>query len=211
MGITARRSERLQEIRSLYPDKIFTASFDVRDPVGPGYLHQLITALGGMDVFIYNAGMGQPSREFLPEAEIETTETNVLGCVRLTAAAFAYFIQKGSGQIALTTSVAALRGNSWAPAYSASKAFLRTYAEGLQIKAGRLQKKIVVTELRPGFVNTGKAGANRRFWVITPQKAAGGIFHAIEKQKRIAYIPRRWWLVAQLLKVVPFSLYRRLA
>jgi len=36
------------------------------------------------------------------------------------------------------------------------------------------------------------------------------IVDAIRKKKRVAYVTRRWWLIAQLLKIMPFGLYRRL-
>lgn len=46
------------------------------------------------------------------------------GFVEIVSYVFNYFVQNGYGQIAITSSVAAVRGNSWAPAYSASKASL---------------------------------------------------------------------------------------
>lgn len=211
VGITARRENLLKEIQLRFPSRIFTASFDVREKESRAQLTQLIAALGGMDLFIYNAGTGEAAKEFNAEAEIITTETNVGGCVLLTSAAFVYFLTKGEGQMVFTSSVAALRGSSWAPAYSASKAFLSNYAEGLNMKARRLGKKIVVTDLRPGFVNTKTNGGNKRFWVASPQKAAAQIMQAIEQKKRVAYITKRWWLIGQLLKHLPFWLYRRIA
>ena len=69
----------------------------------------------------------------------------------------------GNGQIALTSSVAAIRGNSWAPAYSSGKAFHRNFADGLNIKVKKAEKNIRVTEIRPGFVNTKPVKGNRRF------------------------------------------------
>ena len=119
-------------------------------------------------------------------------------------------MHQGQGQIAVTSSVAALRGNSRAAAYSASKAFMSIYAEGLNLKARKLKKDIVVTDIRPGFVDTKPSKNHRRFWVEPPLKAARQIIRAIEKRKRVAYISRRWWLVAQILKLLPFWVYRRL-
>jgi short-subunit dehydrogenase len=210
VGITGRRTALLQEIQSAYSDRIFTASFDVRTPNAQTNLSALITALGGMDLLVYNAGFGDASKDFNAETERLTAETNVTGGVSLVSEAFAYFLQRGGGQIAITSSVAALRGNSWAPAYSASKAFLSNYAEGLNMKAYRLKKEIVITDIRPGFVATKPAGDNKRFWVASPQKAAAQIVQAIEQKKRVAYVTRRWWLIGQVLKAIPFTLYRRL-
>jgi len=211
VAITGRRNQLLKEMQQCYPDRIRISSFDVRDKAATNYLEQLVNEMGGMDIFIYNAGFGEPSEAFQLEKEILSTEINVNGCVALVGAAFQYFIQQGQGQIVLTSSVAAIRGNSWAPAYSASKAFLSNFAEGLNIKAQRLGKKIVVTEVRPGFVNTKAAQGNRRFWVSTPQKVAVQMMRAIEREKRVAYVTRRWWFIGQLLKLIPYWLYRRMA
>lgn len=210
VGITGRRQALLEDIRSQFPQNIFTACFDVNAADNVSSMHRLIEQLGGIDVLIYNAGFGDPSTGYNTETEVATTKTNVLGCVELVGSAFTYFLQKGSGQLAITSSVAALRGNSWAPAYSASKAFASNFAEGLNIKARRLKKKIVVTDIRPGFIDTAMAKGNGRFWVASPKKAATQMVAAIEKKKRVAYITRRWWLVAQVMKWIPFWLYRRI-
>jgi short-subunit dehydrogenase len=42
-------------------------------------------------------------------------------------------VKQGCGQIAVTSSIAALRGNRWSPSYGASKAFMSNYAEALNI------------------------------------------------------------------------------
>ena len=123
---------------------------------------------------------------------------------------FNYFVAQGHGQIALTSSLSALRGNSWTPAYSASKAYMSTYAEGLAIKAYKLKKDITITDIRPGFINTKMAKGNRQFWVAPVHKAAEQIAKAIEKKKRVVYITRRWWLIAQIMKWLPYSIYKRI-
>lgn len=162
-----------------------------------------------MDLFIYNAGFGEPSKALDVNTEVATTLTNVAGFVEMAGLAFNYFLEKGKGQIAIMSSVAALRGNSWAPAYSASKAFVSNYAEGLNIKAKRLKKDIVVTDIRPGFVDTKMAKGHGRFWVASVAKAVRQMMVAIERKKRIAYVTKRWRLVAFVLKALPYALYRR--
>jgi short-subunit dehydrogenase len=173
-------------------------------------IQQLINELGGLDILIYNTGYGDVSKELNFEIENTTTRTNVNGFVEIVSYAFNYFVQQGYGQIAITSSVASVRGNSWAPAYSASKSFMSNYAEGLNIKAKRLKKDIVITDLRPGFINTKMAKGNKQFWVVPKEKAAAQIINGIERKKRVVYISRRWWLVAQIMKMLPYSIYRRI-
>lgn len=209
VAVTGRRSELLEELKNQYPANIITGCFDVTDAGNQKQIASLIQQLGGLDLFIYNTGFGDPSLNLDGNTENLTTRTNVNGFVETVSYVFNYFVEQGNGQIALTSSIAALRGNGWAPAYSASKAFMSIYAEGLAIKALRLHKNISVTDIRPGFIDTKMAKGNRRFWVASPEKAARQIIAAIEKKKRVAYITKRWWLIAQVLKILPFSLYRR--
>jgi len=87
---------------------------------------------------------------------------------------------------------------------------MSNYAEGLNIKAKRLKKDIAVTDIRPGFIDTKTAKRNGQFWAVPKEKAARQIVHAIEKKKQIAYISKRWRLVAQFMKLLPYNIYRRI-
>ena len=121
---------------------------------------------------------------------------------------FNYFLQQGHGKIAAISSIASVKGLGLAPAYSASKAFMSNYMEGLHMKARRLKANIYITDIQPGFVNT-KPASNPRFWAASPQKAAKQIIAAINAKKWRAYITRRWWLIAVLMKYMPSWLYHR--
>ncbi|RYZ24446.1 MAG: SDR family NAD(P)-dependent oxidoreductase [Chitinophagaceae bacterium] len=207
VAITGRREGLLEELRGAWPDRCFTAVQDVRDAHLP--YERLVASLGGLDLFIYNAGYGAVSKDLDPVIETDTTTTNVLGFVRGAAFAFDYFARNGGGRIALTSSVAAMRGSGFAPAYSASKAFMSNYAEGLSLKARKLGLPIVVTDIRPGFVATKMAQSDRLFWVVPVPKAVAQIRASIAAGTRVAYVSRRWRLVAGLLRHLPYGLYRR--
>jgi len=210
VGITGRRLHLLEELHYQYPGQVVISSFDVMGNENVQMIERLIKELGGLDLLIYNSGYGDPSKQLNWEIENATTRTNVNGFVEIVSYVFNYFVQKDDGQIAITSSVAGLRGNSWAPAYSASKAFMSNYAEGLNEKARRLKKEIVITDIRPGFIDTKMAKGTGQFWVVPKEKAAGQIIEAIENKKRVVYISRRWWLVAQVMKWLPYSIYRRI-
>jgi short-subunit dehydrogenase len=87
---------------------------------------------------------------------------------------------------------------------------MSNYAEGLNIKAERLKKYIVISDIKPGFVDTKLAKGNKRFWTASAEKAARQIVNAIDKKKREAFITKRWWLIAKIMKILPYSLYKRL-
>ncbi len=173
-------------------------------------LTSLISEMGGIDIFIYNAGYGEPSTILNPEIERSIYEINVKGFVDLTVYMFNYFMHQGYGQIAAVSSIASIKGLSLSPAYSASKAFMSNYMEGLHMKARKLKANIYITDIQPGFVKT-KTVFNPRFWAASPQKAATQIIAAIEAKKWRSYITKRWWLIAMLMKYMPSWLYHRIA
>jgi short-subunit dehydrogenase len=209
VSVTGRRQELLQELQQQFAG-IRTSCFDVQADNVVEELQSLIGNMGGLDLLIYCAGYGNPSNDLVPEVEIDSTATNVMGFVKTASFTFNYFREQGHGQLAVISSLAALRGNSHTPAYSASKAYVSNYAEGLNIKACKLHLNVVVTDIRPGFVKTKMAKGHGQFWVAPVEKAARQIRTAIAAKKRVAYITKRWWLIALIMKRLPFSIYRKI-
>jgi short-subunit dehydrogenase len=208
VGITGRRMELLDELKGLFPGQTETEEFDVMGTENSIHLEQLIQKLGGVDLLIYNAGFGEVSNELDWQIDKTTVLTNVNGFVEVAVFAFNYFKQQGFGQIAATSSIASLAGNHFAPAYSASKAFMSNYMEGLYLKSKRNKLRIFITDIQPGFVKTKMAKGPGRFWEAPAAKAARQIMDAIEAKKFRVYITKRWWLIAKLIKMLPGWLYR---
>jgi len=210
VGLSGRRQELLQEIKQQFPQKVEYECFDVTKSENIIHLEALVSKLKGLDILVISAGNGEPSKDLDWKIDKTTVDTNVKGFIEIANWAFNYFLKQGHGQLATISSIGAIRGGSWAPAYNASKAFQSNYFEGLAIKAKRLKKNISVTCIEPGFVDTPMAkGGNKMFWVVPVDKAARQIIKAIQKRKRKVYISRRWWLIAKILKWVPFRLYKR--
>ncbi|HET9279648.1 MAG TPA: SDR family NAD(P)-dependent oxidoreductase [Flavitalea sp.] len=215
VGITGRRSELLNQMQHEYPGRVFTECFDVTANDNIRHIESLIEKLGGLDLLIYNSGFGDPSVTLEWQLDKITYETNVKGFIEIVHYAFNYFVGQGHGHIAATSSLASIRGNSFAPAYSASKAFMSVYMEGLYMKAKKMARQqrsaqtVFITDIQPGFVNTKIAKGNKQFWVAPVEKVANQIQRAIQKRKWRVYITRRWWLIAQLMKWAPGWLYHR--
>ena len=210
VGITGRRNELLLSLQNKFPNNFITECFDVTQKENIPHLQTLIQKLDGLDIIIYNSGYGEISKVLDWDIEKQTTEVNVNGFIEIVCYAFNYFINQGHGQIACTSSVASVRGNGMAPAYSASKAFESTYMEGLWLKAKKIKKDISVTDIQPGYVATALAKGKKKFWEATPHKAAQQIYEAINKKKKKVYITKRWWLVAKILRWLPLFLYKKL-
>jgi short-subunit dehydrogenase len=210
VGITGRRQHLLDELQQQFPHQFHTESFDVQGNDNIPHLKALLQKTGGMDLLIYNAGFGDPSDTLDWPIEKTTYETNVKGFIEIVHFAFQYFLEQGYGHIAATSSVAANRGNGVAPAYSASKAFMSVYMEGLHIKNKKMKAPVVITDIQPGFLATKMAKSDQLFWVTPVDKAVRQMVRGIEKKKWRVYISRRWWLIAQLMKWMPAWIYHKL-
>jgi short-subunit dehydrogenase len=209
VAITGRRLVLLQEVKHQFPENIEYGCFDVTGNENIYQIQSLITRLGGLDILVISAGNGEVSKDLDWDIDKMTVDTNVNAFVEIANWSFNFFVAQGHGQLVTLSSIAATRGNSWAPAYSASKAFQSIYFEGLSIKAKRLKKDVTITCIEPGFVKTKMAKGNKVFWVVPVDKAVRQIIRAIDKRKRKVYISRRWWIIAKLFKWTPYALLKK--
>lgn len=211
VGITGRRLALLEEIKAENPEAYHISNFDLRklDEIIP-HLEKLVKELGGLDLLVISSGIGIFNKHLEFEHEQATIETNILGYTNIADWGFNYFKEQGAGHLVGISSVAGIRGNGAAPAYNASKAFQINYLEGLRQRIKKLKLPIIVTDIRPGFVDTGMAQGSGIFWMAEVEKTGKQILRAIEKKKSYAYVTKRWRLVAAILKVLPERLYMRM-
>jgi len=211
VGITGRRFDLLEQLKSENPDKFTIKSFDISIPFeNKNHLDSLVNELKGLDLLVISSGSGNSNEGLDFKIEKETIDTNVSGVTEIADWAFNYFSNQGFGHLAVISSIAGLRGGRFAPAYGASKAFQINYFEGLRQKAKILKLPITITDIRPGFVDTAMAKSENKFWVSSPQKAARQIFSALKSKKKITYITKRWILIAFIIKLLPKWIHERI-
>jgi len=207
LGLAARRTTLLEELQKEIPSTTYIKKIDISDAVSAQkLLRELIDEMGGSDVIVINSGISVTNKDFRAEPELETLAVNVMGFTAMTNVAVNYFLSKGAGHLVGISSIAGIRGSAVAPAYNASKAFVSNYMEGMRQKLNKT--KIAVTDIRPGFVDTPLLRNHHwAFWMVSAEKAAGQIYRAIKKKKKIVYVPKRWWFVAVFMKILPEFLY----
>ena len=211
VGIVGRRTNLLEEIASELPTKTYTHTIDIKDTESAiQSLEKLIKDMHDIDILIVNSGIGHINPELNWLQEKETIDTNVSGFTAMANVAMRYFIERGSGHLVGISSIVSIRGSRIAPAYNASKAFMSNYLEGLRAKAIKNKLPIAITDIQPGFVDTAMAKGDGLFWVASPQKAAKQIYNAIIQKKKLAYITKRWALIAWLFKIMPNFLYNKI-
>ncbi len=211
VGLTARREDLLEKLGAGLGTKSYVKKMDLGEPESAALgLTELFDEMNGAEVVVISAGVDVFTRELEWEGTKRVIDVNVAGFAAVANAAYGCFERAGSGRLAGISSIAALRGNDGHPAYSASKAFVSNYLEGLRLKAVKSGKDIHVIDIRPGNVDTPMSkGQEGLFWVATPERAARQIFAAVMKGREIAYVTRRWGVIARLLRVLPTRLYSK--
>lgn len=129
-----------------------------------------------IDCLVNNAGVGLDLGDEIPTADLlnATFATNTTGTVLFTEALLPYI--NNGGQIVFLSSAMSLMRNlaANAPAYRMSKAAINIYAVMLSQRLA--EKKIRVTPLHPGWVQTRMGGDSAP---VTLEQSVDGIFKAI--------------------------------
>ncbi|WP_227807488.1 SDR family NAD(P)-dependent oxidoreductase [Lutibacter profundi] len=207
--ITGRREKLLQQIKETNPNKYIVKIQDITNLKSCEVLFsELENELKTIDLIVFSSGVGNPNYKLEWDKEFPILQTNVIAATKIYGLAYNLFRKQGYGHLVGISSIASIRGNRHVPAYFASKAFQANYLESLWMKGKRSKANIIVTDIQPGFVDTSMA-IGKTFWMSTTEKATKQIYRAIKKKKKKAYITKRWWLVALLLKNVPSLLLQK--
>jgi len=211
VGIVARRLDLLKELQIDLQNESYMKQIDISKIAdAQEKLNELITQMEGVDLIVISAGIGYINPELDLELEMETISTNVMGFTAMANIAIKQFIKQGSGHLVGISSIAAIRGDGENPAYNASKAFMSNYLQGLRKNIIKANLPIIVTDIKPGFVDTAMAKGDNLFWVASREKAANQIFNAIKKKKSHVYITKRCSIIAWFLRILPDVVYNRI-
>ena len=212
VAVTGRRLELLEELKSENPNQIVVKQNDIRlvNEVEKVF-NEIVSEFGKIDMVIQSSGVGFINPKLHWDLEEQTINTNVLGVTRLYTLAYNLFKKQSYGHLVGITSIASIRGNRAAPVYFSSKAYQKAYLESLYIKTKSItSKQVFITDIRPGYVDTAMALGDDLFWMASLDKATKQIYLAIKRKKRVAYISKRWAIIAFVLKIVPAWLLKKL-
>jgi short-subunit dehydrogenase len=217
VALLARRVEMLEELTNEINSKhgetrAVYYEHDVTDYESiPELFKKIITELGGLDTFIYNAGVGLTVglKKYDFEKDRKMIEINLMGALAWLNPVAESFQKLKSGQIVGISSVAGDRGRVGNPAYNTSKAALTCELEALRNRLTRYGVNVLT--VKPGFVQTDLIkNAKKLFWVISPEQAAKDIYSAMKKRKQEIYTPARWRWVMLIIRHIPSFIFRKL-
>lgn len=151
----ARRLDQLEALQREGQGTIVPVQLDVAQA---DQAHARIQALdaesGGLDLVIANAGIAEVTSGKRIEWPVvrKVLDVNVTGAAATLVAALPGMVERKRGHLVGVSSIAALVGLRRLAAYSASKAFLTHFLEGLRQDVAPLG--IAVTALQPGYIKT---------------------------------------------------------
>lgn len=218
LALAGRNAERLEAVaercRALGAEVVATI-VDVTDGAAVAAWIGAADEARPLDLVYANAGLGGekalagPVGEALAAAHA-LIATNLTGVVNTATPAIARFVARGEGHLVMIGSLAGRLGLPHSPVYSATKAAVATYADGLR----RLvtPSGVRVTLVEPGFVETPMSaevpGSDVLMW--SAPRAAAAIRAAVEAGRPILRFPLALGLVLHFARHLPRPLLDRI-
>ena len=215
LGLTARRRTEMDDlaasIRLQHPGAVIEVEpADALDVDATRLAVQnLASRLGPVDLLIANAGMARKvDANNLSTANLEEMiRVNLIGAVAAIEAVLPSMIERRAGQVVGISSLAAYRGLPGVAGYSASKAGLSTFLEGLRVELAPLG--VVVTTVHPGYVITPMTAGqtNPRPFLMKADRAVGIMLRGILKGKSRVDFPAPMVGLLRIVRLLPNWVY----
>ncbi|MEU1886679.1 SDR family NAD(P)-dependent oxidoreductase [Micromonospora sp. WMMD987] len=192
------------------------------DLTAPGYTHHVadvtgdtyrtvlagaVDRLGGLDVCVYAAGVGEFFDLGDLAAQTRALEVNLIGAARTVEVVVPAMVAGGGGHLVGLSSLADAAPSAQAPGYAAAKAGLTSYLVGLR---GALRPHGVrVTVVRFGFVDTKMAKSPVTPMLLSVERAADVVRDCLRTRPAVVSRPRRMAAVVRAAGVATRVAARR--
>ncbi|VSP99803.1 3-oxoacyl-ACP reductase [Streptococcus pneumoniae] len=159
--LTGRRIDRLEILKSefavSFPNQtVWTFPLDVTDMVMVKTVcSDILETIGRIDILVNNAGLAldlAPYQDYEELDMLTMLDTNVKGLMAVTRCFLPAMIKVNQGHIINMGSTAGIYAYAGAAVYSATKAAVKTFSDGLRIDT--IATDIKVTTIQPGIVET---------------------------------------------------------
>ena len=199
--LAARDYERLElvatDLRNRGAQRVHTLLFDAEHRWGYDFVERISTLTGGAfpDAALIAHGILPQTTEAFLDREVaqQVIQINTCSVIALCADICRHFEERGRGILAVISSVAADRGRMNNFLYSASKAALDTYLDGLRLRWRSRSHELRVVTIKPGYVRTPMtAHLQRMIGAASPDRVGRAIAQLLLRGSRgKRYIP--WW------------------
>jgi short-subunit dehydrogenase len=214
--LVARDAARLEALAKEIEDGGAHAEVLVADLTDSAQLAEVEARARTVDVLVNNAGFGSFGAFHTLDIETELREINlnVMALVRLTHAAAAGMVERGSGGILNVSSLAGFQPGPSNATYGATKAFVTSFTEAVHEELRGTGVKVTV--LCPGFTRTEfqeRANAPADdvpgfMWQEAPEVARAGL-EGLERNKAVVMPGAMNKVMGNLSAVTPHAITRR--
>jgi short-subunit dehydrogenase len=195
-----------------------TLEADLTSEDGLRRVEARIDAAEGLELVANNAGFGLAGRFFDTPVEGHTRmhQLHVMAAMRLSHAALRNMVRRGKGALINVSSVASFSQSPGAVSYSATKAWMTSFTEGLYLDLQSAGSPVRVQALCPGFTYSefhDVMGMDRGsipgwlWWQADDVVAAS--LKGLERGKVIVIPGLFYRALVGVMKLVPRSLYYR--
>jgi NAD(P)-dependent dehydrogenase (short-subunit alcohol dehydrogenase family) len=156
------------------------------------------------------SGLGEGRDVETPEGLRALLATNLLGVINTLEPLIGPMMARRRGHLAVIGSLGALRGLPSSPGYSAAKAAVHAYAEGMRPRLAR--HGIAVSIIAPGFVTTPLNRDIRapRPLEIGPERAAELIRRGLDRRRPMIAFPKPLYWGLRAMAFLPARLGDRI-
>lgn len=158
LALVGRSAERLDAVRAEFPDtEALAIAADLTQPAEvERTVSETLARFGRVDILLANAGLYLPGDvvETDPDQFDEVIGVNVNAVFRAVRAVLPGMIERGSGEIIVTSSIAGHQALHWEPVYSATKHAVQAFVHGVRrqvaphgIRVGAIAPGVVLNEL----------------------------------------------------------------
>ncbi len=154
--LVARRRDQLEQLaHDLGGAEILAADLTLPDDLAR--VEARIASAPELDLLVNNAGFGTKGRfwETSLEGQDRMHRLHVIATLRLTRAALATMVPRGRGNVINVSSVAGFGQSPGNVSYCATKAWMNSFTEGLDLELRGSGSPVRVQALCPGFTVTG--------------------------------------------------------
>jgi short-subunit dehydrogenase len=176
-----------------------------------GPLEHAIAELGEVDALLLPAGWtAELDGVALDPAVAERLlRVNFLSIARIVSTLLPRLRERERASVVGFGSVAAIRARGANVVYAASKRALLTYFEGLRHACAGTSVRVAFYV--PGYLDTSLAfGRPTPLPRADPGRLARRVVRGLGRSEGVLYHPRAWRLVAAVLPLVPFAVFKRL-
>ncbi|MDO3720620.1 SDR family oxidoreductase [Marinobacter sp. chi1] len=227
--LSARRKEELERVAGLCcdaglsEDSVLVLPLDVTDWVSlPASVQTVLDTFGTIDLLVNNAGVSQ--RSLCKDTDMavyqKLMDVDVMGQIALTKAVLPHMLERGSGHLAVTASVAGKVGVPQRTGYCAAKHAVMGFFDALRAEVEG--QGIHVSTIVPGFIRTdisrnALAGDGSAFGKVDEDIAGGMdvtecaevVFKGLQAKKREIPVGKGKEMAALWIKrAAPEALFR---